>query len=380
MSGKLADEYCNSGMVNSHEKTILNLRAYAGCQAFTPLAVLQEVLPDNNRTLLMSAAKSGCLSLCIEMLQHTTVGINTQNSKGYTALHFASFHGHTHVASLLLNRGADVSIRNHYRETSIEAASTAGFHDSSETLWRENFTPVVNPHSLDMLLTPKVEGLTISQLDPRCNNCVRWTDALYLRERRMLQWLEPVGVASLSHQHKYGDNLTNLLDPFSHPVCPPDLMKLNTSEYHKLYSIATEYALSNCILEVIACDPGCSNVPPSLSFDFNDLLQNSRDESTDASSFTVGRSSRSSICLSDMSISKHHATLTLLEGVGLCVTDMSKHGSAVNGVKLYNHAANVDSFKRIAFLKRTGDKLSVGRVHLEVKKKTKSTDASVSSG
>ena len=81
-----------------------------------------------------------------------------------------------------------------------------------------------------------------------------------------------------------------------------------------------------------------------------------------------------------MSISKHHATLTLLEGVGLCVTDMSKHGSAVNGVKLYNHAANVDSFKRIAFLKRTGDKLSVGRVHLEVKKKTKSTDASVSSG
>jgi hypothetical protein len=50
--------------------------------------------------------------------------INSIESNGSTALHAAAFYGHANIVHLLLQRGADTTIRNKYKKTAKEEAST----------------------------------------------------------------------------------------------------------------------------------------------------------------------------------------------------------------------------------------------------------------
>ena len=376
MYGKLADEYCSSITSSGRRNNLYDLYTYLGCTTpFTVLATLQEIWPDNNRTFLMSAAKGGSVSLCQEMLQHTNTGINTSNSKGYTALHFACFHGHADVAILLLNRGSDMYIRNHYRETAIEAAQAAGFHEVCQTLWSHYFTPLVNnPHRLDALLTPDValvEGITTA-VPRKSDNISQNNNCSYLHRQHIYQWHEVTA-------ESYNNEMIQLKDSFQTQVEVTDttIVDMTPPEHSKTH-ILTVSALSNCFLEVVDCESGCTNVPPGLTFEFNELLQ--KIEDVGQLRFIIGRSSSSAICLSDMSISKAHATLVFLEGVGLCVSDSSKHGTVVNDVKVYNQTSSANVLCKHEILKSVDDTLSVGRVHMVLKKKKKKSNATLSQG
>lgn len=375
MQGHLADDFC-AGVDAGASKSLWDLYTFSGCTKFTLLDVLQQVLPDNNRTLLMSAAKRGCFTLCEEMLQHTTIGINTQNSKGYTAMHFACFHGHTQVAILLLSRGADMNILNHYRETALQAALAAGHHELSRTLWCHGHFP---PLCTQAMLTPQVaaiEGITTGTSRRERKVAEATINCLYLHDLSTSQWLlDSTASAAWPSQMLYSpfNSLTRHLDPFPIPVNLPDSTHLEMACARRS-DIVTVSVLCNCLLQVVDCDPGCT-VAPGLTFDFGEMVRAS--DSPKQFSFSIGRSSCSSICLSDMSISKEHAMLNFIEGIGLCVTDTSKHGTIVNNRKVYNQTANVDMMRKHSFLERTGHTLSVGRVHLELKRKEKSSSAAV---
>lgn len=390
MNGKLADEYCGC------RKTSLNIHDlffYMRCPPLTPLATQQQIMPDNNRTLLMSAAKGGSVALCEDILKHTSLGINTQNSKGYTALHFACFQGHTDVALLLLAHGSDMYIRNQYRETAIEAAQAAGFHFLGEKLLNAFLAPILvsastSAHALDALLVPQMiemhgrveELLNVHSIEnniqcsakkrPRveCSNHTR--NATFHQRQNILQWQDVPPTPDSST-----DLMALLLGSLHKPLEIAEVLPQLPSTSKD--NITTSAALINCVLEVASCDEGCTNVPPGLSFDFSDLIQGKSGEL----SFSIGRSSKSDICLSDLSISKQHASLLFLAGEGVCVTDSSKHGTFVNDSKVHHQSGDSHILFKHSFLKRVGDMLNVGRVHLVLKKKvTKKRGATMSQG
>ena len=62
-------------------------------------------------TVLMNAAKYGRFKCCEFLLNEKQSKIDLQNSKGYSALHYACYGGHTDVAFFLLKSGADPSLR-----------------------------------------------------------------------------------------------------------------------------------------------------------------------------------------------------------------------------------------------------------------------------
>jgi ankyrin repeat protein len=80
------------------------------------------VFSDTDRTILMAAAKYGKYELCYHILQFRSDNINITNSKGYTALHYASYNGKSDIAQLLCGRGADIGILNNNNETPMDAA------------------------------------------------------------------------------------------------------------------------------------------------------------------------------------------------------------------------------------------------------------------
>lgn len=73
------------------------------------------------RNLLYLAARNGHLEIC-KYLINKGIPINEAQSSGSTALHGASFYGHTKVSLLLLNYGANPNIKNDFGNLPLDEA------------------------------------------------------------------------------------------------------------------------------------------------------------------------------------------------------------------------------------------------------------------
>ena len=377
MYGKLADRLCN---VSSGLTSLNEMYQRLNCLPLSPLAVQNDIQLDSNRTLLMSAAKGGNMLLCQDMLRHTTRGINTQNSKGYTALHFACFNGHNNIAILLAQSGADIFIRNCYGESAMETAKAAGYQGLSFKLWESYYIPSVDGSSSGDWLLPKVECAVGSgellKLDNQLDN--ERKNYEYLRSQNYNLWFDMSKSVSPHTPAESTTHLTALLLGSthcciggSHGVCE----EFSIANHYK-ESVITTRQLKGCVLEVTSCEPGCTDVTTGTVFDFSDLLQN-QDENG-CVHFTIGRSRSSSVCLPDLSVSKQHALLNFIVDAGLCVSDFSKHGTCVNDLRVHNLSSSSNVSKKYAFLRFVNDTLSVGRIHLTLKKKKKSGESTLS--
>src|SRR5690349_4766302 len=86
---------------------------------------------------MIKAAKSGNAARVGELLAEDASLLHAQDADGSTPLHYAAWKGHTEVARLLLERGADVSLQNnngHWGGTPLHAAAHANQKAVAELL------------------------------------------------------------------------------------------------------------------------------------------------------------------------------------------------------------------------------------------------------
>ena len=81
------------------------------------------------QTPMMMAAKTNNLSLVELLGQQNAIDIDTQDNEGCTSLHYASQHASLKVVSILLAKGADMTIKNNSGESSLILAAREGNRD-----------------------------------------------------------------------------------------------------------------------------------------------------------------------------------------------------------------------------------------------------------
>ena len=84
---------------------------------------LIEAVDEKKQTLLYIAARSGFYDMTRALLLAEGCPINTQQTTGSTALHAASFYGQKDIVQLLLEHGADPSIKNKWGSTANNEAA-----------------------------------------------------------------------------------------------------------------------------------------------------------------------------------------------------------------------------------------------------------------
>jgi hypothetical protein len=97
----------------------------------------------------------------------SSADINRIESNGSTALHAASYYGHARIVQLLLEGGADTTVKNKYGITAKEDASTDEVRDMFETIFKEEDDDDDIPQSDFVLLYPNAEGIDKSKLGTR---------------------------------------------------------------------------------------------------------------------------------------------------------------------------------------------------------------------
>jgi len=86
-------------------------------------------------TLLMSAAAHGSTE-CAKYLIEKGANVNLKNFAGYTALHWAAFTGRTETLPLLLEKGAEIDSRTEDGRTPLHIAAFRGHLEFVEALLR----------------------------------------------------------------------------------------------------------------------------------------------------------------------------------------------------------------------------------------------------
>lgn len=89
-------------------------------------------IEEDGYTCLHHAAKQGSLDLVTLLLETGQVDINAQDSGGWTPLIWAAEHKHLEVIRALLNRGADVTIKDKEMNVCLHWASFAGSAEIAE--------------------------------------------------------------------------------------------------------------------------------------------------------------------------------------------------------------------------------------------------------
>jgi len=75
---------------------------------------------------LIDAAGSGDVS-SVQTLLNKGANIELKNEYGYTALMYAAYYGHADVVRFLLNKGADVNAKDTYGRTALSLAGKGGY-------------------------------------------------------------------------------------------------------------------------------------------------------------------------------------------------------------------------------------------------------------
>ena len=74
---------------------------------------------ESKNPVLLDLCKEGKLDKVKQLIQQGTA-VNTQDSKGITALHYACGHGYTEIVEMLLNSGADISLKDKAHRTALD--------------------------------------------------------------------------------------------------------------------------------------------------------------------------------------------------------------------------------------------------------------------
>lgn len=97
-------------------------------------------MPGNeSRTPLSVASELGYFEIARKLVQHGTHGAHadTASDKGWTALHYASYYGHTDVVQLLMDNEAGLDSRSHDGCSALHLASQQGYVEVVKTLLRD---------------------------------------------------------------------------------------------------------------------------------------------------------------------------------------------------------------------------------------------------
>jgi ankyrin repeat protein len=103
--------------------------------ASTALRLLLERTPEDALTLYEAAATGNARRLKT-ILGQSRVRVNTPNSEGFTPLGLAAFFGHPDAVKVLLEAGADVTLRgpSRFANTALDAAVVGGNAEIVRTL------------------------------------------------------------------------------------------------------------------------------------------------------------------------------------------------------------------------------------------------------
>jgi hypothetical protein len=306
--GRFLEEY-----LRDHGESYQELLKYLyGNEISLQDTIWSDIIPDTNRTILMSSVKSNCYQICQVILSQYPQCINIVNSQGLSALHYAAFHGHLALVLLLRQHGAHCHLKNNYSEYPFDSAAISGHSDLEYVMLSQflfGYRPFDNQNPVARNYDPA------SVID---------------RSRRNLEWIEEYNFNFWSLDLPFPLLLDDYLLNSSSPSTPmshstallPATLVTNSFEdlsFLQRYSLIIRQNLSGGTEKIgkefdIFCSPPDSSLPRPTTI-------------------TIGRSQSNWIILNDLSISKSHCELTHFEGIGLCLKDcQSRHGTSVDGV------------------------------------------------
>jgi hypothetical protein len=333
---------------------------------FSPIAILK-----SNKTLLMTAAKMGHLECSKFLLSLHSNGINTTNNDGFTALHYAAYHGHEDIAFLLLDMGADPKLRNNFKEDALDSAVTKNHTKLVERLRKSRYYSPPKPaidlfdFSGDFLndMNKRLDSLNSASVNDNSSNTADATDDsskkidssnYYLSDGEIIEEADnrtkvvvnPQKVEQKKVQQDKSKSLTTSLD---HKMLP-GLSRQEASKYFLEIISVTDYGEMSLIGKTCECLSSDTN---ETSVKVKGTLSNTKTESVAIpgkikDDLTIGRSRLNDLALDDLSVSKQHAVISYFNNVGFILRDLgSKHGTFVNDRRLgvTNSSLTLDTAK-----------------------------------
>jgi len=351
----------------------------------------------SDKTLLMTAAKMGHLNCSRYLLSVISSEVNTRNGDGFTALHYAAYHGHEEVAFLLLNAGADPRLCNNYQENALDSALAGGHVKFAERLRLSRFytlTPFGDlfDFSGDFMsdLNKRLESFD-GRKDDKNNSSstyVRADSSTYVR------------ADSSSGSSNSNDNILSIsknISEIDNHLSDGEIdenINENNDKYLKneqknihdgkigseikkfrgknnlVYGMKIEQKTVNnemdlsgvnvvnvsglsrkdagkYYLEVKSAIDGGSE---SIIGQICDCLEGDKDishidkvKSHGEDCMMIGRSRLNQFCLDDLSVSKQHATISYVTNIGYFLKDLgSKHGTFVDGSRVSTSSTNLN--------------------------------------
>ena len=83
---------------------------------------------------MLQAAQRGDVAKVRQLLASDTTLVNAKGAHDKTPLHLAAGNGHTAVVALLLDHGADFTLRDHYNLTALDRALEGKHTETAELL------------------------------------------------------------------------------------------------------------------------------------------------------------------------------------------------------------------------------------------------------
>ena len=130
----LTEHQADVNSADNKGRTSLHLASYGGhpdvVQLLLDHGAEVDVLNKNQRTPLdlASLSKNGILDVARLLIKHGS-NVNSQDTSGWTSLHFAARSGQLDIVKLLLDSGADIGMRNGRGKTAFDIAFDKGKHD-----------------------------------------------------------------------------------------------------------------------------------------------------------------------------------------------------------------------------------------------------------
>jgi hypothetical protein len=302
------------------------------------------------RTLLMTAAKYGRGQCCAMLLCRYPQCLHTKNSRSYNALHFSCYGGNRDTSLLLLGAGSNPFELNKYGETCSEAALNGGHFELSNLIRLEALCPVAGSRCPVSYATSLADAALLT----RCDNL----DST--RRLASSQWLDadPPAPFGYFHSAAYGADGGTTEPSAQYATLAPKPSDRDQSQ--RFY------------LEVASGDAG-AEVEVGACFELSPALY----VGAGAGDIYIGRSGANAIQLTDMSISKRHASLSFHSELGFYVRDLgSVHGTFVNGVKIIPEkciATGDDTALNNHLLLTENIILKLGRLSLVLKRRVEPT-------